>query len=325
MKKIVPLLLLFVSLSVFAQDNYYTIPEGYEESISAENYKYLVDLSVEAISKDYKIKSIDSGEVTLEEGQDYTVVNLHNLIYRCADIPKEYWQETISSHFASMKESVNDQQQLDPEDYESLTEYFSIRIYPDYYFDNYGGTENFIVRTDLEGTLSVLMFDLPSTFTPVTKEIFDSWGKFADEVFKVAQQNVNKQEFYKATQTFQVNDNEIELHFAENEDYAASMALDLEANAPEFIGDWGSVVAIPNKGIINVCEVSKENPLDYVLFIQRMKSVVEQFYNEHPQSVSTDFYWYYQGKFTKIMVEESAGETKVFSPMGLTELMSQDD
>ena len=105
MKKIVPPLLLFVSLSVFAQDNYYTIPEGYEESISAENYKYLVDLSVEAISKDYKIKSIDGGEVTLEEGQDYTVVNLHNLIYRCADIPKEYWQETISAHFASMKES----------------------------------------------------------------------------------------------------------------------------------------------------------------------------------------------------------------------------
>ena len=153
--------------------------------------------------------------------------------------------------------------------------------------------------------------------------MFELWDKTVDEVFEIAQKNVNKQPFTKMTESIDVNDKKIEVNFIENEDYGASLALDLKNNTPEFIGEWGSVVAIPNKGIVNICKISKEKPVDFILFIQRFKPVVEQFYNQHPQPISTDFYWYYNGDFTKINVIDNNGEINVISPMGLTELMNE--
>ncbi len=325
MKQLLPVLLLVTSFMLCAQKIDYSFPEGYENEISKKDYKHLVNQSVEAISENYKITSIQKGVVQLEEGQDYTVVNLHNLIVQCSKLEKNKWAEFIQSHFSSMYESMEKQKQLDPNNFESLVDYISIRIYQEAYITQNGGTDNLVVKRDLEGTLSLLMLDLPSTFTPIQKEMFDLWNKTVDEVFEIGQRNVNKQEFIKATESIDINGQKIAIHFIENEDYGASLALDLATNAPEFVGEWGSVVAIPNKGIVNICKVSRDKPLDFMLFIQSFKPVVEQFHNQHPQPVSTDFYWYYNGAFTKINLVENNGQWNVISPMGLTELMTEQE
>lgn len=323
MKKLFTFLIIIASFNLSAQNIDYSFPEGYENEISKKEYKYLVNESIKAITRNYKIASITEGVVTLEEGQDYSVVNLHNLILKCSEIDKEKWSELINSHFDSMYESVEKQKELDPKKFETLVDYFSIRIYQESFVKQNGGTDNLIVKKHLDGTLSLLMLDLPSTFSPIQKDMFDLWNKTADEVFEIAQKNVNKQEFTKATETIEISGEKIEVSFIENEDYGASIALDLKNNVPEFIGEWGSVIAIPNKGIVDICKVSKERPLDFVLFIQKFKSIVEQFYNQHPQPISTDFYWYYDGQFTKINVIDNNGEINVVSPLGLTELMTE--
>ena len=323
MKQLLPFLLLVISFTLCAQKIDYSFPEGYENEISKKDYKYLVNESVKAISENYEIAAIKKGVVELEEGQDYSMVNLHNLILQCSQLERNKWAELIQSHFSGMYESMEKQKQLDPNNFESLVDYFSIRIYQEAYITQNGGTDNLVAKKDLEGTLSLLMLDLPSTFTPIQKEIFDLWNKTTDEVFEIGQRNVNKQEFIKATESIDVNGQKIAIHFIENEDYGASLALDLETNAPEFVGEWGAVVAIPNKGIANICKVSKDKPLDFMLFIQRFKPVVEQFYNQHAQPVSTDFYWYYEGGFTKINLVENNGQLEVISPMGLTALMTE--
>lgn len=323
MKKILTLLIILTSFNLSAQKIDYSFPDGYEKEISKKDYKYLVDESVKVISKNYKISSIKEGVIELEEGQDYSILNLHNLILKCAELDKKDWSELITAHFNSMHESMEKQKQLDPNKFETLVDYFSIRIYQESFVNQNGGTENLIAKKHLDGTISLLMLDLPSTFTPIQKDMFDLWDKTVDEVFEIAQSNVNKQEFTKMTESIDVNDQKIEVSFIENEDYGASLALDLKSNTPEFIGEWGSVVAIPNKGIVNICKISKEKPVDFILFIQRFKPVVEQFYNQHPQPISTDFYWYYNGDFTKINVIDNNGEINVISPMGLTELMTK--
>lgn len=323
MKKILTLLIILTSFNLSAQKIDYSFPEGYDNEISKKDYKYLIDESVKIISKNYKISSIKEGVIELEEGQDYSILNLHNLILKCAELDKKDWSELITSHFNSMHESMEKQKQLDPNKFETLVDYFSIRIYQESFVNQNGGTENLISKKHLDRTVSLLMLDLPSAFTPIQKDMFDLWNKTVDEVFEIAQSNVNKQEFTKMTESIDVNDKKIEVSFIENEDYGASLALDLKNNAPEFIGEWGSVVAIPNKGIVNICKISKEKPVDFILFIQRFKPVVEQFYNQHPQPISTDFYWYYNGGFTKINVIDNNGEINVISPIGLTELMTE--
>ncbi|WP_460219339.1 DUF1444 family protein [Psychroserpens sp. MEBiC05023] len=323
MRKILSLLILLTCINVSAQTIDYLFPEGYGNEISKEDYKFLVNESVKVISKNYKIASISEGVIELEKGQDYSILNLHNLILKCSEVDKKDWSELISSHFSSMHESMEKQKQLDPNKFETLIDYFTIRIYQESFVNQNGGSDNLIVKTHLDGTLSLLMLDLPSAFTPIQKEMFDLWDKTIDEVFEIAQQNVNKQEFTKMTESIDVDGKSIDVNFIENEDYGASIALDLKNNAPEFIGEWGSVIAIPNKGIVNICKVSKDKPLDFILYIQKLKPVVEQFYNQHSQPISTDFYWYYKGKFVKIYITEENGEFNVISPIGLTELMTE--
>ena len=323
MKKVVTLLIILTSYNLSAQKVDYSFPKGYDKEISKKDYRYLVDESVIAISKNYKISSVKEGVIVLEEGQDYSIVNLHNLILKCAGLDKKDWNELISSHFNNMHESMEKQKQLDPNKFETLVDYFSIRIYQASFVNQNGGTENLVIKKHLDGTISLLMLDLPSAFTPIQKDMFELWDKSVDEVFELAQKNVNKQPFTKMTESIDVNDKKIEVNFIENEDYGASLALDLKNNTPEFIGEWGSVIAIPNKGIVNICKISKEKPVDFILFIQRFKPVVEQFYNQHPQPISTDFYWYYNGSFTKINIIDNNGEINVISPKGLTELMTE--
>ena len=50
---------------------------------------------------------------------------------------------------------------------------------------------------------------------------------------------------------------------------------------------------------------------------------IEQFYNQHPQPISTDFYWYYEGQFTRMNVLDNQGEITVIAPIGLAELMTE--
>lgn len=325
MKTLITFLFLFTSLSLSAQKIEYSFPEGYENEISKKDYKFLVKESVKAISKYYKIASVKEGEVELEEGQDFTILNLHNLILRCIEVERENWPALINEHFDGMYQSIESQKQLDVSKFETVSDYLSIRIYPESFVMQNGGADNMIVKTHLEGTLSLLMLDLPSAFTPVQKDVFKLWDKSMEEVFDIAQRNVNKQESVKATESFKVKNSTIEVHFLESEDYGASLGLDLENNAPEFLGEWGAVVAIPNKGIINVCKVSKENPVEFVLFIQKFQVVVEQFYQQHSQPVSTDFFWYYKGEFSKITVLNVNGDLQVISPQGLTQLMVEEE
>jgi len=82
-------------------------------------------------------------------------------------------------------------------------------------------------------------------------------------------------------------------------------------------------VAIPDKGLVDICRISPEKPLDFVQFIQRTKVLVEQSYAEHPQPISNRFFWYYQNHFTPIVVTiGSKGEVQVTAPLGLSELMT---
>jgi len=153
--------------------------------------------------------------------------------------------------------------------------------------------------------------------------MFNLWGKDSLEVFQAALANVNKQKIEKVTKTFKVDGADIELTLLGNEDYAGSYALDLMNNSPELVGEWGCAVAIPNKGLVDLCRISRDKPVDFVKFIQLTMPFIEKSYSEHPQPISNQYFWYYKGKFTRINVTTGPdGNINVLSPYGLTELIT---
>jgi hypothetical protein len=318
-------LLTTLSMPSLGQKISYNIPEGYESEINKDDYKKIVDLAVPIVAKRYSINYVKDGAIQLRKEQEMETLNLHNLIAKCVAVKdKTQWNKVVQQHFENIFSSIDEQKKIDPRNYETVKKYLSLRIYPKAIVNQRGGIESLVTKTDLEGTYTLLMLDLPGAFTPVQKQMFDLWSLNATIVFKVAQDNVNKQQVEKVTQTFDVDGVKIEMSFLGNEDYAASYALDLINNSPELVGEWGSVVAIPNKGLVDICKISKDKPLDFVKFIQKTKPVVEQYYQQHEQPISDQYFWYYKGKFTRInVVANSDGNINVISPFGLTELMTE--
>jgi len=309
-----------------AQDISYDIPARYERDITPVDYKRIVDASVSITAKRYKIDHVSGGTIYLNKGQDLKEINLHNLLLKCVTVKdKSLWEKVITEHFNNIFTSIDAQKKIDPANFETISKYLSIRIYPVETINQRGGVSGVLARTDLEGTYTLLMLDLPGTFVPVQKKIFELWKKEAGEVFTIAQANVNRQVVEKVTSQFDVGGGvNIEVSFLGNEDYAASYALDLLNNAPEMVGTWGSAICMPNKGLVNICKISKEKPVDFVKFIQRTKPMIEQSYQQHSQPISDEYFWYYKGKFTKINVLTNAdGTIQVISPAGLTALMTE--
>lgn len=317
--------LITLCVSSFGQKINYTIPKGYESDIGTEEYKKLVDIAVLVVAKRYAIDIVNDGAIQLKKGQEMQTLNLHNLIGKCVAVKdKSAWDAIIREHFENLFVSIDEQKKIDPNNFETVKKYLSIRIYPKQLVTERGGVTKLISRIDLDDTYTLLMLDLPGAFTAVQKEMFELWRKDIHEVFRIAQENVNKQEIEKQTRNFDFDGTNVEVIFLGNENYAASYALDLINNSPELVGDWGSVVAIPNKGLVNICKISKSKPLDFVKFIQRTSLLVDKYYQQHEQPVSNQYFWYYRGIFTKINVLTSAdGNINVISPSGLTELMTE--
>jgi hypothetical protein len=325
--RIITFLILFslIRLNSFAQHISYNIPDGYENSISKEDYKKIVDISIPVVSKRFAIDFVKDGTITLKKGQEMSALNLHNLIGKCVlEKDKSQWEKIIEGHFDNIFLSIDEQKSIDPKNYETVKKYLGIRIYPEAAINQRGGTSSLITKVDLEGTYTLLMLDLPGTFSPVPKKMFDVWGKDTAEVFKTAMENISKQKIEKVTKQFDAGGTNIEISFLGNEDYAASYALGLTINSPELVGEWGSVIAMPNKGLVDLCKVSKDKPVDFVKFIQITKPLIEKSYSEHPQPISDQYFWYYKGRFTKINVlTDAGGNVNVISPYGLTELMAE--
>ena len=325
MRSIIVLLLIFFQITSFGQKILYDIPDGFEKDISKADYKKIVDVSVQIVAERYTIDIVKNGTIHLSKGQEMQAFNLDNLILKCAAITdKSKWDDVIQQHFHSMFSTIDAQKEIDVANYENIKKYLSVRIYPFVFINQRGGTSSFIVRSDLEGTYTLLMLDLPNAFTPVQKQMFDSWKKDPAEVFKIAMSNIGSQQIEKVTKTITYDKINIEISFLGNEDYAASYALDLLNNSPELVGEWGSVLAIPNKGLVNVCKISKQRPVDFVKFIQMTKPLIEKSYLEHQQPISDQFFWYFQNRFTRIEVlVDDNGNINVISPAGLTALMTE--
>ncbi len=317
--------MIVICVNIQAQKIDYSIPKGFKKQISAVDYRHLVDKSVEMVQKEFKVVEVRDGGILVEYDGSVAVFYLDNLIKKCnlyASNDKER-DQVIEDHFNNMKDSYQKETEIDYSNFDSIKNNLSLRIYPSDFLESFGKVDPYLIRTHLEGTYTVLMFDLPGAFTPVKREFFDQWEISEDKAFQIAQQMVSQQEMYKESQVFEIDKAEFEVHFLENEDYAASYILDIANSEPDLVGEWGSVIAIPNKEIVSICKVSPEKPVDFVNYIKVFYPINLQFHEEHPQPISPHFFWFYDGKFTKIIVRATKKTVEVVAPFGLTELMIQ--
>jgi hypothetical protein len=319
------LCLLSISLATRAQKITYDPPPNLPQQIGQADYKLIVDSSVKIVGARYKIDSVSGGSIhVLADNNQEATINLDNLILECLGVAdRSTWPGMIRHHFENLFATIDQQRHLDPTNYETMKKYLSIRIYPQETVQARGGTDSLVFRTDLDGTYTLLMIDFPGAFTPVPRAMFDHWHKDATEVFQVAQANIDSAKVEKVTKTFDVGGVSVEVEMLGEENYAASYALDLQHNSPELLGEWGCALAMPNKGLVSICKIGRDKPVDFVKFIQLTQPFIEKSYQEHAQPISDQYFWYYQGKFTHIETKvDDNGHLQVLAPAGLAELMT---
>jgi hypothetical protein len=315
------LLLLGISMGSSAQNINYTIPEGFEQKLSAADYKTIVDQSAVAVSQKFKVDSVKNGVIYVENQE---MLALFGVLNNCiAQTDHSKWEAIINDHFTMLFNSMDQKKQLDLHNFDKIKPYLSIRIYQDAVVAARGGADNLITRTDIKGTITLLMLDLPQAFTNVAKKDFDTWNVSSDEAFKIAFANIAQNKVEKMNKVFDIDGAPIEFNFLGDDNYAASYAINLQTNAPELVGEWGSAIAIPNKGLVAICKISKNKPVDFVKFIQRIQPFIQKSYAESQGPISPGFFWYYKGVFTPIPVTTSdTGNINVTAPAGLSALMT---
>ena len=308
---------------MFAQEIDYTIPTGFEKQISQKEYNFILDKAIDVINQYAKVAAVDWGEIQLEalNNNEQPIFYIDNVLKKCIVEDKKSWKKIVKEHFENYFEGLKSHEKLDVHNFEAIRPYLSIRIYEEKFVKDYS-EDNWITKTDLPGTTSVLMLSMPTTFTTVTKDVFALWKKSKEEIFAIAQQNVNENQIFKHTEFFEFNGNDIEINILQNENIGSSFVLDLAHTAPEFIGELGSVVAVPNKGFVIMHKISREEPLEFMQFIQANVDFVHASFSQHPQPVSQEFFWYYKGKFTRIHVENGAN-FEILAPLELSQLIAK--
>ncbi|HEX3168434.1 MAG TPA: hypothetical protein VHQ93_19335, partial [Chitinophagaceae bacterium] len=133
-------------ITIQGQKIAYNIPEGYENKINNEDYKKIVDIAIPIVAKRYSIDNVKDGTIYLKKGEEMQALNLHNIIGKCLAVKdRSQWDKVVQGHFENLFSSIDEQKKIDPENYESIKKYLSLRIYPIETVNQRGGPESLIV------------------------------------------------------------------------------------------------------------------------------------------------------------------------------------
>ena len=156
------LLSLFIFLfafyaSTFSQQIKYSIPAGFEKEISKSDYKTIFDQAVPFITKRYTIDSASDGAIYVSAGESRQTFYLDNLLYKCIAADKSQWKDVVKQHFESLFTSMDEKEKIDLANFEIAKKYLSLRIYSKQSVDERGGLDKIIIKTDIEGTYTMLI------------------------------------------------------------------------------------------------------------------------------------------------------------------------
>lgn len=251
-------------------------------------------------------------------------LGLFNLAQLCGQHPQGEWASIITDHFQTMEKSQREQVVLEERvrDYSRVEELLAIRLWPGDFL-NQIDRNKVIHRVDLPGTISALVFDLPSSVRNVTPDEAEVWGKGEDELFEIALAQVRENCIPdKSEQELSPG---IALHVLQDESFfVASHALLIEDH-PECIGSFGSLIGIPRRRELLAYPI--EN-LKVIPAINMLIPIIMGMERDGPGSISSRLYWYRDGEYTDLpyRVED---QSLVFGPprefIDMLQLLSDGD
>jgi len=251
--------------------------------------------AVQHCFKDYRADLMfEEGVINLGETETFgvDVISLINLFKYCISRGNsETFLPTVEEFLGSMRRCANGGT-ASPE-FEAAKDTLGLRILTVKVFKQM--SEEFYIGAQLFGNLFYfLVFDLPDTVTNVSQVDAAPWGVSHNELLKIGKRNTAS----KYPQTVALQDIlELKIWTVENDYfYAPNILLDIEDH-PNLIGAYGSLVIVPNGDRLFIYPIEGIEVTDA---LRKMAVVAKFFYEDKPNPISPDLYWYYNGQYTTI-------------------------
>ncbi|GIV83412.1 MAG: hypothetical protein KatS3mg052_0419 [Candidatus Roseilinea sp.] len=261
----------------------------------------------------------DEGVVQAESGVFHhtSVLGLQNVAQSCAQVGIERWPSLIAEHFDCIFAVSDDQNALmvDVGDFDKVSERLRARLYP---VDLLSQSVETIHRPGPEGTIEVIVLDLPTTVRTISRSEAKRWDLEAPELFEIGRRNLQRAGSLKRTSV--VLRSGVEIHLYSGDPYyAASHTLILDAYLPDDL-PHGALVGLPRRDVILLHLIRNIGVAEAVgLMLQAIVGM----YADGPGSLSPHLYWFWQGEFITLPYTRDGDALDFSPPMEFAELLER--
>ena len=168
--------------------------------------------------------------------------------------------------------------------------------------------DKLLLRRDLPGTISYLVFDLPHSVESVPSELPEKWGKNVDELFALGLANV-KRSASPSIENVDINEGASFTAYSGESFFTASFALLLD-QLEGATGPHGTLVAIPHRHMLLFHRIDNA---DALFAVQHLGVLAVNLDEQGPGSISPNLFWYRDGKFVNLPFQIE-GDTFNFRP-----------
>jgi hypothetical protein len=198
------------------------------------------------------------------------------------------------------------------EDFEKASKYLAVRIYQQDFMGSFK-LEEIVHRKDMEGTVTVLVLDLPDSVESVLNTNIEKWNKQPDELFTLGCDNL-KEKFKREAERMENNF----LKLSGEDIFVTSDALFFGRNK-DCIGKLGSIFCIPNRDTLMA--VAIDSDLDIEVGLQLMIPFAENTFDQsEDMAISRHIFWHYEGKNELIYTYYGLNRLKYVLPADLAEM-----
>jgi hypothetical protein len=243
---------------------------------------------------------------------------LLNLAQRCKqEADAATWPGIIAAHFDSFERHLQESARVQEiaRDFERVAPLLAVRLYPQEYLE--GDTARHCVfRRDLPGTVTVLVYDLPSSIQNVRPGDVASWGRDVEEIFEIALDNVR---LHSIPQRSEVACGDgIALQVLTGQDYfVATHALLLDEH-PACVGIHGALVGVPHRHAVLTYPI---RDMAVLRVVQPMLGAIIGMERDGPGSISSQLFWYHDGSYERLPYRVDRQRLIVEPPAPFLELL----
>ncbi|MCL6512109.1 MAG: hypothetical protein K6U78_15670 [Anaerolineae bacterium] len=244
-----------------------------------------------------------------------SVFGLQNVAQSCAQVAIERWPELIAEHFDCIFAVSDDQNALtmDVGNFDKVRERLRSRLYP---LDLLHQSVETVHRFGPEGTIEVIVIDLPTTVRTVSRSEARSWAVGMEELFEVGRHNLRRTGRLKDAAVAVRPGVDVHLYYGDPY-YAASHALILDAYLPDEL-PHGALVGLPRRDAMLLHVIRNIGAAEA---IGSMLQAIVSMYADGPGSLSANLYWFRHGEFVALPYELDDQVLNISPPADFADLL----